>query len=137
MDFISTINLSDSSSSFHVDDDFTIIDMIEVPKEMQIINSMNLANDHQHLIELCLETKNNAFISSAELRQYGQIALKTAALEFNNKGQFRPFALKRIEFMMNRAIAEANCIEKLKNNTCDNDELGYTFECIQKTYCYN
>lgn len=62
---------------------------------------------HENLIEKCLLGKNINLISEDELRAYGRIALYSFVDEAFYKKNFKVLACRRIEKLMNRAIAEA------------------------------
>lgn len=62
---------------------------------------------HENLIDKCMLGKNTNLVSKDELRAYGRIALYSFADEPFYKRNFKVLACRRIEKLMNRAIAEA------------------------------
>lgn len=125
-------NELDNSSTIKVE----TLRSLSLNKTDSVEEKISIALSNIDLIERCLATKSDKFLSKGELKNYGMLALRTAALEVDEKEDFRAFALKRIEFMMNRAIAEAHLILENKENNCDNNSLGNRFDTIQNTYCY-
>ena len=100
-----------------------------------IVSILSLINSNQDLIQDCLESKQDSVLSSKELKKYGSIALTTAALECKDEKEYRSFAKRRLEVMMNRAIAEAHLILELQGKICDSNKVGMEFASIEKTYC--
>ena len=143
MDFTSTESLgSNSNNNFYNENNngslikVETLESISLNKVESMEEKISKAQSNIDLIEKCLATKSEKFLSKGELKNYGIVALRTAALEVEEEENFRSFALKRIEFMMNRAIAEAHLILENKKNICDNDSLGNHFDTIHNTYCY-
>lgn len=100
-----------------------------------LVDILKLINSNQDLIQDCLEKRGETILSNSELKKYGSLALSTAALECENKNEYRSFAKKRLENMMNKAIAEAHLILELQGKNCDNNLVGMEFASIEKTYC--
>jgi hypothetical protein len=101
----------------------------------EFVNIIDLIDKNRDLIQDCLETKKDDILSENELAKYGQVALSTAALDCTNEKEYRSFAKKRLENMMNRAIAEARLILEIQGKICDNNQLGMEFASIEKAYC--
>lgn len=102
-----------------------------------LVKKMALAKANEDLIHLCIHSKNKKFLSRKELINYGKLALNTAALDADEKTDFRAFASKRITLMIDRAIAEAKVIALSKENIYDHKLVGIEFNTIQKMYRYN
>ena len=98
---------------------------------------MSLVKANKDLIDLCLVTKSDEFISKEELLSYGLLALNLAALDAVNEDGFRVFARRRIELTLNKAIAEAYLLNEIKGKKYDNSEIGLAFDSIEKTFGYN
>tara|TARA_B110000444_G_C18648325_1_gene504840 strand:+ start:146 stop:574 length:429 start_codon:yes stop_codon:yes gene_type:complete len=98
---------------------------------------MSLAKTNKDLIDLCIVTKSDQYISREELLSYGLLALNLAAIDAVDDDGFRVFARRRIELTLNKAIAEAYLLSEIKGKRCDNSEIGVAFESIEKTYGYN
>ncbi len=108
-----------------------------VQSDIKFEEKMSLAKTNKDLIDLCLVTKSDEFISKEELLSYGLLALNLAALDAVNEDGFRVFARRRIELTLNKAIAEAYLLKEIKGKRCDNSEIGVAFDSIEKTYGYN
>ena len=115
-----------TKSSIRVDENF---DSME--------ERMNLAKSNEDLIDMCIATKSDSYLSRKELLSYGVLALNTAAIDAVEGDNFRVFARRRIELTLVKAIAEADLIAELVGKVCDKDKLGLEFASLEKTYCYN
>lgn len=108
-----------------------------VQSDIKFAEKMSLAKNNKDLIDLCLVTKSDEYISREELLSYGLLALNLAAIDAVNEDGFRVFARRRIELTLNKAIAEAYLLNEIKDKSCDNSEIGLAFDSIEKTYSYN
>ncbi len=112
------------------------LDSLSVSSTKNIDQKMSIAQSNTDLVDKCLSTKSDKYLSKGELKNYGMVALRTAALDVDDAQDFRVFALKRIEFMMNRAIAEAHLILESKKENSDNNSIIKQFKAIQNIYSY-
>ena len=108
-----------------------------VQSDINFEEEMSLVKANKDLIDLCLVTKSDKYISREELLSYGLLALNLAAIDAVNEDGFRVFARRRIELTLNKAIAEAYLLKEIKGKRCDNSEIGVAFDSIEKTYGYN
>lgn len=109
----------------------------EVEEHDDMAERMELANANKDLIDLCVATKCDSYLSREEMLNYGVLALNTAALDATEEDNFRVFARRRIELMLNKAIAEAYMLREIAGKISDNDKLGMEFASIEETYGYN
>ncbi|MBL6876033.1 MAG: hypothetical protein ISR01_04490 [Chitinophagales bacterium] len=108
-----------------------------VQSDINFEEEMSLVKANKDLIDLCLVTKSDKYISREELLSYGLLALNLAAIDAVNEDGFRVFARRRIELTLNKAIAEAYLLNEIKGKRYDNSEIGLAFDSIEKTYGYN
>ena len=108
-----------------------------VQSDINFEEEMSLVKANKDLIDLCLVTKSDEYISREELLSYGLLALNLAAIDAENEDGFRVFARRRIELTLNKAIAEAYLLNEIKGKRYDNSEIGLAFDSIEKTYGYN
>lgn len=108
-----------------------------VQSDINFEEEMSLVKANKDLIDLCLVTKSDQYISREELLSYGLLALNLAAIDAVNEDGFRVFARRRIELTLNKAIAEAYLLNEIKGKRYDNSEIGLAFDSIEKTYGYN
>ena len=108
-----------------------------VQSDINFEEEMSLVKANKDLIDLCLVTKSDEYISREELLSYGLLALNLAAIDAVNEDGFRVFARRRIELTLNKAIAEAYLLNEIKGKRYDNSEIGLAFDSIEKTYGYN
>lgn len=119
------------------------LDVAKINKKYNICNlssgsfgkALNLAQENQDLIQVCLADKTKSVLSLKELEKYGPLALSTAALDCTNKNEYRSFAKKRLENMLNGAIAEAHLIQELDGKHCGNNRVRMEFTSIEETCC--
>lgn len=98
---------------------------------------MELADSNKDLIDLCVATKSDSYLSYEEMFKYGVLALNMAAIDATEEDNFRIFARRRIELMLNKAIAEAYMLREIAGKFCDNDKLGMEFTFIEETFRHN
>jgi hypothetical protein len=108
-----------------------------VQRDINFEEEMSLVKANMDLIDLCLVTKSDEYISKEELLSYGLLALNLAAIDAVNEDGFRVFARRRIELTLNKAIAEAYLLNEIKGKKYDNSEIGLAFDSIERTYSYN
>tara|TARA_Y100000385_G_scaffold165489_1_gene171499 strand:+ start:31 stop:456 length:426 start_codon:yes stop_codon:yes gene_type:complete len=108
-----------------------------VQSDINFEEEMSLVKANKDLIDLCLVTKSDEYISREELLSYGLLALNLAAIDAVNEDGFRVFARRRIELTLNKAIAEAYLLNEIKGKKYDNSEIGLAFDSIERTYSYN
>jgi len=63
--------------------------------------------------------------------------LNMAAIDATEEDNFRIFARRRIELMLNKAIAEAYMLREIAGKVCEDDKLGMEFTFIEETYRHN
>jgi len=108
-----------------------------VQSDINFEEEMSLVKANKDLIDLCLVTKSDQYISREELLSYGLLALNLAAIDAVNEDGFRVFARRRIELTLNKAIAEAYLLNEIKGKRYDNSDIGFAFDSIENTYGYN
>lgn len=90
-------------------------------KEQSKLNKEDLVQKNLHLIDKCISTKRTDLVSEDELRALGKIALNTFAQDSFYSFGFEKSVLRKIEKMMNIAIAEAAYIKEVQNNISKKD----------------
>lgn len=93
-----------------------------------------MAQKNEHLIDKCLSTKRFDIIDKMELKNYGMLALYSAAMDFIYGLDFEEFALKRIERHMNVAIAEKMFYTNASDQELDKKTLNNEFQSIYKRF---
>lgn len=124
-------------SALHFDSEFASINFEEAPLPKvhnTIEDKMKKVRKNLHLIDNCLATKRTDILPAYELRKYGVLALRTAALDFEEKGEFEDFASNRIESLMNRAIAEAHMMTKITAESIEEDQIHKEFASIHNRF---
>lgn len=102
-----------------------------------MVARMELADSNKDLIDLCVATKSDCYLSYDEMFKFGVLALNMAAIDATEEDNFRVFARRRIELMLNKAIAEAYMLRELAGKICEDDKLGMEFTFIEETYRHN
>lgn len=80
-----------------------------------------LADNHLHLIDKCIATKRTDLVPESELRALGKLALYSFANDSFFSFNFANNAMRKIEKMMNIAIAEAAFLKEVEANATKQD----------------
>lgn len=102
--------------------------------KLTLEEKLSLVKSNLNLIDKCLATKRMDILCAYELRKYGVLALRTAALDYENQGNFQDFASSRIESLMNRAIAEAHILLAFSNQIIEEDQIHKEFASIHNRF---
>jgi len=97
------------------------------------LEKIQVAERYTPLIDKCIIGKPLNLVSEKELRALGKLALLSFNVESFSKVNFPSMAVSRIEKYMNKAIAEALFIKKLKNEI-SKSEVCAEFTSINKRF---
>lgn len=140
MDLINLFNNdfnAEFNSGLQFDSEFASINFDQVlltQVHNTVEDKMKKVRSNLHLIDKCLATKRTDILPAYELRKYGVVALRTAALDFEEIGEFEDFASNRIESLMNRAIAEAHMLTILSAESLEEDRIHKEFTSIHNRF---